>query len=269
MFIEKLRRSWEKSNSLLCIGLDPDINKFPESIKKSSEPYFAFAKQIIDSTADLACAFKPQIAYYAAVGAESELKKTVEYIKKHYPNVAVILDSKRGDIGSTAEMYAREAFERYDADAVTVNPYLGTDSLEPFYKYKDRGTIILCRTSNSGAVDLQNLMVDGKPLYQKVAEKASRDWNTNKNLMLVLGATYPKELSEVRAIAPEIPFLVPGVGAQGGDIKAVVEAGKTKDGTGLVINSSRAIIFASQKDDFAQAARKVAQATRDEINRYR
>ncbi len=269
MFLEKLRHAWKTNQSLLCVGLDPDFAKFPDYIKANPEPYFAFAKDIIDATADLVCAYKPQIAYYAAVGAEHELTKTIAYIKDRYPTVPVILDSKRGDIGSTAEMYAKESFDRYKADAVTVNPYLGTDSLEPFYRRKDKGTIILCRTSNSGAVDLQNLIVDGKPLYQRVAEKASRDWNSNKNLLLVLGATYPKEISEVRAIATDIPFLVPGIGAQGGDIKAVVEAGRTKDGAGLVINSSRAILYASQEDDFAQAARKVALATRDEINRYR
>ena len=269
MFLEKLRHAWKKNQSLLCVGLDPDLAKFPDHLRKNSEPYYSFAKEIIDATADLVCAYKPQIAYYAAVGAEAELKKTISYIKDRYPEIPVILDSKRGDIGSTAEMYAQESFDRYDADAVTVNPYLGTDSLEPFYRRKDKGTIILCRTSNSGAVDLQNLMVDGKPLYQRVAEKASRDWNANKNILLVLGATYPKEIAEVRAIAPEIPFLVPGIGAQGGDIKAVVEAGRTKDGAGLVINSSRAILYASAKNDFADAARKVAEATRDEINRYR
>lgn len=269
MFLEKLRHAWKQNQSLLCVGLDPDLAKFPEHIRKSPEPYFAFAKEIIDTTADLVCAYKPQIAYYAAAGAEAELSKTISYIKDRYPTIPVILDSKRGDIGSTAEMYAQESFDRYKADAVTVNPYLGTDSLEPFYRRKDKGTIILCRTSNSGAVDLQNLVVEGKPLYQRVAEKASKDWNANQNLLLVLGATYPKEISEVRAIAPTIPFLVPGVGAQGGDVRAVVEAGKTQDGTGLVINSSRAILYASNKEDFAQAARKVAQATRDEINKYR
>jgi orotidine-5'-phosphate decarboxylase len=269
MFLEKLRHAWSSSQSLLCVGLDPDPNKFPEHVKSASEPFFEFAKQIIDATAEAACCFKPQIAYYAAHGAEPELAKTISYIRKNHPTKPVILDSKRGDIGSTAEMYAAEAFDRYNADAVTVNPYLGTDSLEPFFRRKDRGTIVLCRTSNSGAVDLQNLMVDGKPLYQRVAERASQSWNVNKNLLLVLGATYPKEIAEVRAIAPEIPFLVPGVGAQGGDVKAVVESGKTKDGFGLVINSSRAILYASSGEDFAEAARKVAFATRDEINRFR
>lgn len=269
MFLEKLRHAWKQNQSLLCVGLDPDFSKFPEHIKNSPEPYFNFAKEIIDSTADLVCAYKPQIAYYAAFGAEVELQKTISYIKDRYPTVPVILDSKRGDIGSTAEMYAQESFDRFKADAVTVNPYLGTDSLEPFYRQSDRGAIILCRTSNPGSVDFQNLLVEGKPLYQRVAEKAVKDWNGNKNILLVMGATYPKEISEVRAIAPEIPFLVPGIGAQGGDVKAVVEAGKTKDGAGLVINSSRAILYASKEKDFAQAARKVAQATRDEINRFR
>lgn len=181
----------------------------------------------------------------------------------------IILDAKRGDIGNTAECYVKEAFDRYKADALTVNPYLGFDSLQPFLDKKDKGIIILCRTSNPGARDLQDLQVDGKPLYWQVANKAINEWNKNKNVLLVVGATYAKELAEIRALSDEIPFLVPGIGAQGGDIEAAVKSGIDSRGTGLIINSSRAIIFASKDKDYANAARKIAEQTRDEINKFR
>ena len=231
---------------------------------------FEFNKAIVDATRDLVCAYKPQFAHYAAHAAENQLEHTIDYIKSTCPNAIVILDSKRGDIGSTAEQYAHEAFERYDADAVTVNPYLGRDSVEPFLKHDDKGVIILCRTSNPGAKDFQDLDVgSGKKLFQHVAERVAKEWNTADNCMLVVGATYPEELADIRARVGDLPFLVPGVGAQGGDVAKVMAAGKTKAGTGLVISSSRAILYASSGEDFASAARKAAQQLRDRINAHR
>ncbi len=269
LFIDKLTRSWANSNSLLCVGLDTDVTKLPTDLPQSKHPIFDFNKAIIDATADLVCAFKPQIAYYAAARAEAELEMTIEYIHRTYPEVIVILDAKRGDIGSTASMYVKEAFDRYNADAVTINPYLGLDSFKPFLDRQDRGVIIICRTSNPGAVDIQDLQVDGKKLYEVVAAKAASEWNYNNNVLLVVGATYPKELQEVRSIVGDMPFLVPGIGAQGGEIRAAVQNGIDQHGTGMIINSSRAIIYASSGDGFDQAARQIALNTRDEINAYR
>jgi orotidine-5'-phosphate decarboxylase len=216
-FIDRLERSWARSDSLLCVGLDPEIERFPRQIAAHASPIFQFNKAIIDATADLVCAFKPQFAHYAAYEAEDQLQRTIEYIHTAYPQIPVILDAKRGDVGNTAERYAIEAFERYEADAVTVNPYLGADSLEPFLKRADRGVIVLCRTSNPGARDLQDLPVDaaGRRLYHVVAELAAREWNVRGNCLLVVGATYPQELAEVRALVGTMPLLVPGVGAQG------------------------------------------------------
>jgi orotidine-5'-phosphate decarboxylase len=268
-FTTKLNQAWSQNNSLVCVGLDPDVSRLPEAVCDLEYPIFEFNKELIDATHDLVCAYKPQIAYYAAVNAEEELLMTIAHIAKQYPEIPVILDAKRGDIGSTAEMYALEAFRRYGADAVTVNPYMGGDTLEPFLCHKDKGVVILCRTSNPGASQLQGLMVEGMPLYQRVAQLAAREWNSNGNVMLVIGATAPEELGAVRAICPEIPFLVPGVGAQGGDVKAVLDNGLRSDGLGLVINSSRGIIYASKGDDFAQAARAATMALRDEINSFR
>lgn len=269
IFIDKLRGSWAKSNSLLCIGLDTDISKVPPHLSKSKHPLFDFNKAIIDATADLVCAFKPQIAYYSAHRAEAELEMTVEYIHSAYPELIVILDAKRGDIGSTSSMYAAEAFDRYGADAVTVNPYLGLDSFAPFLERKERGVIILCRTSNPGAIDIQDLQVDGQKLYKIVASKAASKWNYNQNVLLVVGATYPQELKEVRSIVGDMPFLVPGIGAQGGDIQAAVTSGIDRHGTGMIINSSRAVLYASAGSDFDRAARQVTLRTRDEINEHR
>lgn len=270
-FIEKLKNAWASNNSLLCVGLDPDTDKFPHALQSlaKSDAIFAFNKAIIDATHDLVCAYKPQIAYFAAESAEVALEKTIQYIHTHYPHIPVILDAKRGDIGSTAQQYAIEAFERYNADAVTVNPYLGFDSVTPFTAYAERGTILLCRTSNSGAADLQDLPVDGIPLYQKVAITARDQWNGNNNCLLVVGATWPEQMAEVRKLVGDMPFLVPGVGAQGGDVAAMVKAGQTADGTGLIISSSRAVLYASKNDDFAQAARTIAQALKQEINAAR
>jgi len=272
-FIKKLSAAWESNDSLLCVGLDPDPARFPEHLQDQADGIFAFCKEIVDATADAACAFKPQIAYFAALGAEDQLEAICAYIRETYPHLPVILDSKRGDIGATATQYAREAFERYGADAVTLNPYMGYDSIAPYLEWKDRGAIILCRTSNPGGSDLQFLRVDGKPLYQHVAQLVANKWNTNGQCSLVVGATFPDELAAVRAIVGDMPLLVPGIGAQGGDIKASVEAGQTASGYGMMINSSRAILYARREarhdEDFAQAARRVALETRDAINAFR
>lgn len=265
-FVERLNRAWAAGDTLLCVGLDPDPARLPRQFAAASHPLFEFGRAIVDATADLVCAFKPQIAYYAAARAENQLEMTIAHIHRHYPGIPVILDAKRGDIGSTAEMYAREAFERYQADALTVNPYLGSDSLAPYLEFADKGVIVLCRTSNPGARDVQDIDSRGRKLYQIIAEKAARDWNARGNVLLVVGATYPEELAEIRAIAGDMPLLVPGVGAQGGDVAAVVANGATADGKGLVISTSRAVLYAGSGEDYAQAARSAAQKLRDEIN---
>ena len=269
-YAQKLAAAWKATNSLVCVGLDPEPKKFPDQFRDTPGGIFAFNNAIIDATADLVCAYKPQFAHYAAHAAENQLEHTIDYIKATAPNAVVILDSKRGDIGSTAEQYANEAFERYGADAVTVNPYLGRDSVEPFLKHADKGVIVLCRTSNPGAKDFQDMNVGpGRKLFQHVAETVAKEWNSAGNCMLVVGATYPEELADIRARVGDLPFLVPGVGAQGGDVAKVMKAGKTAAGTGLVISSSRAILYASSGDDFATAARKAAQDLRDSINAHR
>jgi len=283
-FMQALRDRWTSADSLVCVGLDPEPAKFPAQFADDPDAVFNFCRAIVDATAGYACSFKPQIAHFAALGAEGALQRLIAHIHAAHPGIPVILDSKRGDIGSTAQHYAAEAFDRHAADAVTVNPYLGRDSLRPFLDRADKGVIILCRTSNPGAGDLQDLRVsdmrasdngrDGgapasRPLYQHVAEKVAREWNGNGNCALVVGATWPGQLREVRAIVGDVPFLVPGVGAQGGDVEAVVTHAKTADGTGLVVSSSRAILYASSGEDFAVAAASAAKALRDEINRYR
>jgi orotidine-5'-phosphate decarboxylase len=271
-FIEKLSAAWIAHDSLLCVGLDPDVARFPSELQGQPDAIFSFCKAIIDATADSACAFKPQIAYFAALRAEDQLEAICAYLREKYPHLPIVLDAKRGDIGATAEQYAREAFERYDVDAVTVNPYMGFDSVAPYLEWKERGAIVLCRTSNPGGSDLQFLQVEGKPLYQHVAQLVAHKWNTNGQCALVVGATFPEELAKVRAIVGDMPLLVPGIGAQGGDIAATVCAGRSQAGTGMMINSSRAILYAGKGEtvaDFAQAARRVAFETRDAINRYR
>ena len=268
-FIQALAQRWRSADSLVCVGLDPEPAKFPARFADDPDAVFRFCRDIVDATAGFACAFKPQLAHFAALGAEGALERLVAHIHQAHPGVPVILDSKRGDIGSTARHYATEAFERYGADAVTANPYLGRDSVQPFLDHADRGVVILCRTSNPGAGDLQDLEVDGKPLYQHVAAKIAAEWNGNGNCALVVGATWPEQLREVRAIVGDMPLLVPGVGAQGGDVEAVVTNAKSADGTGLVISSSRAILYASRGDDFADAAARAARELRDSINRYR
>jgi len=272
--MQSLQQAWARNNSLVCVGLDPEPAKFPTAFHDKPDAVFDFCRAIVDATADLACAFKPQIAHFAALRAEDALERLIAHIHDKHPGVPVILDAKRGDIGSTAQHYATEAFDRYAADAVTLNPYLGRDSAQPFLDRADKGVILLCHTSNPGAADLQDLTVhdaDGvaKPLYQHVAQIIARDWNTNGNCALVTGATWPKQLAEVRALIGDMPLLVPGIGAQGGDVEAVVRYGQTANHTGLMINSSRAILYASSGVDFAEAARVATLDLRDSINRYR
>ena len=268
-FMEKLDRAVRRNRSLVCVGLDPAMNKLPECLRHRPDAIYEFNRRLVDATKDLVCAYKPQAAYYAGQDCDEALKATVEYIRTNAPEIPVILDVKRGDIGSTAEWYAKEAFERYGADAVTVNPYMGYDAVKPFLDHADKGVIILCRTSNPHSGDLQNLVADGKPLYVHVAELVRDKWNDGGNAALVVGATYPEELRELRRLCPELPFLVPGVGAQGGDVEKVVKFGCRSDGTGIIVNSSRGIIYASGGEDFAEAAAAAAGKLRDEINACR
>ena len=250
---------------MLCVGLDPDPARLPATFDRTTTATFEFCRAIVDATAHAVCAFKPQFAYFAAQRAEPELERLCTYIHDTYPGVVLILDAKRGDIGPTAEQYAHEAFDRYGADAVTVNPYLGTDSIEPYLRYRQHGVFVLCRTSNPGGGDFQSLDVDGEPLYAHVARRAAMEWSGLGECGLVVGATFPKELGAVRQIVGDMPLLVPGIGAQGGDIETAVAEGATADGYGMVINSSRAILYASREADFAEAAGRAATATRDAI----
>ena len=268
-FVESLQAAWRSTDSMLCVGLDPDPARLPAHLAGRPDAVLQFCREIVDATAQFACAFKPQIAYFAANRAEDQLEALIHHIHEKHPGIPVILDAKRGDIGATAEQYAREAFERYGADALTVNPYMGLDSVEPYFAWKDRGVVILCRTSNAGGSDLQFLDTGGRKLYQHVAELVATKWNAGGQCALVVGATFPDELAEVRRLVGEMPLLVPGIGAQGGDIEATVSAGRTAAGTGLMINSSRAILYAGKDENFAAAARRVALETRDAINRYR
>lgn len=256
-----LSASWQRSGSLLCVGLDPEPARYPDRFANDPALTFEFCRDIIDATKDLVCAFKPQIAYFAAFGGEQQLERTIAHIRAVAPDVPVILDAKRGDIGPTAQQYAKEAFDRYGADAVTVNPYLGYDTIEPFV---ERGSVfVLCRTSNPGSADLQGLHVEGEPLFLRVARDLSTRFGDSGRLGLVVGATYPAELGEVRQVVGDLPLLVPGVGAQGGDAKGVGPA-MTPVG-GVVVNSSRAVLYAARDDGFAQASRQVAVATRNAL----
>lgn len=266
-FVQKYQNRAQTHNTMLCVGLDPDISKLPPSISGRGGAIYSFCREIVDATADLVCAYKPQIAYFASARAEDQLEQLIDYIHQNYPDIPVILDAKRGDIGSTANHYAVEAFERYRADAVTVNPYMGFDSIEPYLAYQDRGVFILCRTSNPGGSDLQFLELNNgqvpQKLFEKVAQLAADQWNTTGQIGLVVGATFPAEIEAVRKIVGDaMPLLIPGIGAQGGDTVATVKAGHS---TNLLINSSRAILYASSDQDFAQAARHVAMQTRDAI----
>jgi orotidine-5'-phosphate decarboxylase len=267
-FHDRLDAAWASSGSMLCVGLDPDPAKFPAPLDGAPDALEHFCIAIIDATADLVCAFKPQIAHFASQRAEPQLEVICTYIRERYPDVVLVLDAKRGDIASTAEHYAREAFGRYGADAVTVNPYLGTDAAAPFLGHG--GVLALCRTSNAGSADVQDLVVtttggEPAPLYQRVARMVAEEWSMLGECGLVVGATFPQQLEAVRGIAGDLPILVPGVGAQGGDVEASVRAGATGPGTGLIMSSSRAILYASSGDDFAATARSVALTTRDAI----
>ncbi|MDO9600010.1 MAG: orotidine-5'-phosphate decarboxylase [Azoarcus sp.] len=272
-FMTALKAAWLQRNSLLCVGLDPDPAKFPPHLQGQPDAIFEFCRQIVDATADLVCCFKPQIAYFAARRAEDQLEALIDHIHARHPATPVVLDAKRGDIGSTAEQYAVEAFERFRADAITVNPYMGRDSVEPYLAYPDKGVILLCRTSNPGGSDLQFLEVVGsgvgEKLYERVARLVAEDWNASGNCGLVVGATFPAEIARVRQLTGDMPLLVPGIGAQGGDIAATLQAGRTGAGAGLMINSSRAILYAGKGEDFAADARRVALETRDAINAHR
>ena len=266
-FVDKLRSRWREADSLVCVGLDPDPARFPETLLDEPDALFVFCRDIVDATAEFACAFKPQIAYFAAHnGGEQALQRLIAHVAAAHPDVPVVLDAKRGDIGSTAEQYAAEAFDRFGADAVTLNPYMGRDSADPFLRRGDRGCIFLCHTSNPGARDFQELDVGGEPLYQRIARAIAADWNGAGNCGLVLGATFPEELGVIRGIVGDMPLLIPGIGAQGGDVEAVVRHGATTDGTGLMINSSRGILYASSGPDYAAAAAEAARALRDTVN---
>ncbi|MFT3718757.1 orotidine-5'-phosphate decarboxylase [Pseudorhodoferax sp.] len=269
-FLDMLQGAERRNGSLLCVGLDPDPARFPAQLRGDAGRIYDFCAAIVDATADLAIAFKPQIAYFAAHRAEAQLERLIAHIRAQAPHVPVILDAKRGDIGSTAEQYAREAFERYGADAVTLSPFMGFDSFEPYLRHQGKGAFLLCRTSNPGGDDLQNqrlAAVDGQPLlYEHIARMAQGPWNRNGQLGLVVGATYPAELERVRQLAPTLPLLIPGIGAQGGDAVATVRAAWRGDTQGtrgpVVVSSSRAILYASPGEDFAQAARAEAERTR-------
>ncbi len=266
-FAERLKKAQYASGGLVCVGLDPQLAKLPRDLAQDRTPLYAFNRRVIDATRGLAAAYKPQIAFYSAVGAEEELAASIRYIRERAPDALVILDAKRGDIGNTAAAYAREAFDRYGADAVTINPYMGGDAVLPFLTRPDRGALLLCRTSNPGAKDFQDLTFDGLPLYRHVAMHAAQHWNAQGNLMLVVGATVPREMAELRAAHPHLPFLVPGIGAQGGDLKATLAAGLNAQGLGLLISASRSIIYAGGGTEAAIHAE--AAKLHDEINAER
>ncbi|MBI5451973.1 orotidine-5'-phosphate decarboxylase [Candidatus Gottesmanbacteria bacterium] len=286
-FIDKLNNLIEKNNSLVCVGLDSDVDKIPKHLaSKSGNFQLEFNKSIIDATRDLVCAYKPNTAFYDqhGVGGLQTLQETIKYIKDNYSDIPIILDAKRGDIGNTNLGYVGYAFNWLEADAITLHPYLGKEAMQPFLDRVDNGIVILCRTSNPGAGEFQDLLVipsdppaggvvegshAAKPLYKIVAEKVVNDWNKNGNCLLVVGATYPEELAAIRKIAGDMTFLVPGVGAQGGDVEKTVKAGLNSQKKGLIISSSRGIIFASTNADFAGKARVETRKLRDEINKYR
>jgi len=274
-FVSQLEQCWEKDN-FVCVGLDSDYNHIPESVKSLDsveETLFAFNRDIIDATHDLVCAYKPNAAFYEAQGNAGlrALIRTVRYIRETYPHIPIILDAKRADIGSTNLGYVKAAFDIIGVDAITVHPYLGKEALAPFLARREKGIIVLAKTSNPGSAEFQNLSVgeSQEPLYQVVARHVASTWNSNGNCALVVGATYPAELKKVRTIVGDMPILIPGIGAQGGEVAATVIAGKDSRGRGMIINSSRSIIFASQGPDFAQAARKATEHLRAEINKYR
>lgn len=270
-FYQKLAEISKKQQSLLCVGLDSELDKLPESVKQEQYPQSSFNKAIIEATHDLVSSYKPNTAFYEARGEQgiSELKMTCDYLRERHPEIVIILDAKRADIGNTNNGYVTFAFDYLGVDAVTLHPYLGREAIQPFLDRTDKGSIILCRTSNPGSGEFQDLLVEGKPLYQHVAEEVVAKWNTNENCALVVGATYPEEMKIVRSLAPDMPFLIPGIGAQGGDVEATISAGVDKSGFGAIINSARGIIFASPGADYAQAARAEAEKLREAINTHR
>ncbi len=271
-FVDKLNRITAKNGSLVCVGLDPTLDRLPEQLQSSDQPLFDFNKSIIDATADLVCTYKLNSAFYEACGSKGieQLKQTCGYLRANYAGATILLDYKRGDIGNTNAKYAEFAFDYLQGDAITLQPYQGGQALEPFFEYTEKGIFILVKTSNVGSGEFQDLEFEGRPLYEYVAKRAVTEWNRNHNVMVVAGATYPKELRRIREIVgPDVPLLVPGVGAQGGDLDAMLVAGLNQQKTGLIINSSRAIIFASSGPDFAQAARAETIKLRDAINEVR
>lgn len=243
-FYEKLKTRWHSTGSLLCVGLDPSPEYLAEGNLAKNKPYFDFCSRIVEAAAEFVCAFKFQMACFAQCGREDELKMVIKHVHVHYPDIPIILDAKRADIGITASRYADEAFIRYGADAVTVNPYLGSDSIQAFTERAEHGIIVLCRTSNSGSSELQELKSGNMTVYEHVAQLAATKWNRNNNVALVVGATYPEALKKIRRIVGKMPLLVPGIGAQGGDLEAVLKFGLTDSGDGLIINVSRGIIKA-------------------------
>ncbi len=266
MFIQQLERAQDNNQSLVCVGLDPNADR----IKPLGVDLLTWLQNIVDATAAHVCAFKPQIAYFSALQAERELTQIIHYIHDKYPGIPVILDAKRGDIGTTADQYAQEAFTRYQADAVTVNPYMGGDTIEPYSQFKDKGVVVLCKTSNAGSGELQNLtLASGQKLFEVVATKATKDWNHNHNLLLVVGATYPQELAQIRQTVGDMPLLIPGIGAQGGDVQATLQAGLRADGKGLIISSSRGIIYAGDTAaNYAAKASAACAELKNTINLY-
>lgn len=267
-FIGLFNKAVGTTHSRLCIGLDPEVNLLPLSVKNKKRSLFLFNKTIIDATHDLVCAYKPNSAFYESSGAGGilELKMTCDYIKKNYPKILIFLDAKRADIGNTNRHYVEYAFGYLGVDAITLHPYLGEEGIAPFLERSNKGCIILCRTSNPGAREFQNLKVDGALLYQTVAKQVAQKWNSRKNCMLVVGATYPSEMKEIRKLAPNVPFLIPGIGAQGGDLEASITAGIDSRGGGIVIAVSRTVLYTSGSGDFALAARKKAKELRDQID---
>jgi orotidine-5'-phosphate decarboxylase len=270
-FKTKLKIASEKNNSLLCVGLDSEIEKIPAHLKKKGYPQYEFNKAIIDATVDLVCSFKPNSAFYEAEGDSGllQLKMTADYLRKNYGDIPLILDMKRGDIGNSNNGYINYAYNYIHADAVTLNPYLGQEAIKPFLEREDKGVFILCRTSNPGAGEFQDLRINGQKLFEYIAMRVVEKWNFNDNCGLVVGATYPEELNIVRSIAEDLPFLIPGVGSQGADLQKTVEFGTDKTGFNAVINSSRSVIFASPDSNFASKARQEALKVKEEINKFR
>lgn len=270
-FHQKLNTIIEKNNSLVCVGLDSDIDKLPDNIKHRESPQFEFNKAIIDATHDLVCCYKPNTAFYEAYGNKGlqELKKTCDYIRGIYPDVPIIIDAKRGDIGNTNNGYAKFVFDYLSADAITVIPYFGIEALGPFFVHPGKGIIIGCHSSNPGAKEFQELEINGKPLYHIVAEEIMKQYGNNPECMIFMGATYPEELGTIRTIIKDMTILAPGIGAQEGAIEKAVKAGLNTHKEGLIINSSRGIIFASSGDDFAEKAKKETEKLRNKINKYR